>query len=121
MLSRSVYLHLLTVSTDESGWSWFIPLHDGITSVGVVLDQDISISKKRAGKEAAGERGYTLQQHYLEELNRSPGVLELIGEGKLRNKDKSEGVKAASDFSYSAPTYAGPNYRIAGDAGGVSL
>ena len=43
----------------------------------------------------------------------------LIGEGRLRNKDKPEGVKAASDFSYSAPSYAGPHYRIAGDAGGA--
>ncbi|THH13242.1 hypothetical protein EW146_g6960 [Bondarzewia mesenterica] len=25
--------------TDESGWAWFIPLHNGTTSVGVVMDQ----------------------------------------------------------------------------------
>lgn len=112
---------MLTSDTDESGWSWFIPLHDGTTSVGIVLDQDISTNKKRAGREAAGERGYSLQQHYLDELSRSPSVLELIGEGRLRNKDKPEGVKAASDFSYSASAYAGPNYRIAGDAGGAQI
>lgn len=85
------------------------------------MDQDISTNKKRAGREAAGERGFSLQDHYLQELRLSPNVLELIGEGQLRNKDKSEAVKAASDFSYSASTYAGPNYRIAGDAGGTQI
>ena len=83
------------------------------------MDQDISISKKRSGRDSAGARGYSLQDHYLEELRRAPGAMKLIGEGQLRNKDKPEGVKAASDFSYSAPSYAGPHYRIAGDAGGA--
>ncbi|KAF8973166.1 hypothetical protein BDZ97DRAFT_1900957 [Flammula alnicola] len=53
--------------TDESGWAWFIPLHNGTTSVGVVMNEKI--------------------------------------------------VKSASDFSYSAPSYAGSGYRIVGDAG----
>ena len=83
------------------------------------MDQDISTNKKRAGRNAAGVRGYSLQDHYLEELQRAPGVMKLIGEGRLRNKDNPEGVKAASDFSYAAPSYAGPRYRIAGDAGGA--
>ena len=30
-------------------------------------------------------------------------------------------VKSASDFSYSAPSYAGRGYRIIGDAGGAYL
>lgn len=33
--NSNVYLY----STDESGWAWFIPLHNGLTSVGVVMDQ----------------------------------------------------------------------------------
>lgn len=120
MFIPGVYSPILTSDTDESGWAWFIPLHDGSVSVGVVMDQDISINKKRAGREAAGARGYSLQDHYLEELPKAPGVMNLIGEGgKLRNRDKPEGVKSASDFSYSAPSYAGPYFRIAGDAGGA--
>ncbi|KAG8216212.1 putative halogenase [Butyriboletus roseoflavus] len=102
---------------DESGWVWFIPLHNGSTSIGIVMDQDISINKKRSGRDFAGKRGYGLQDHYLEELRRAPGVMKLIGEGWLRNKDKPEAVKAASDYSYAASSYAGPHYRIAGDAG----
>jgi len=35
----------------------------------------------------------------------------------LRNLGKSGSVKSASDYSYSATSYAGDHYRIAGDAG----
>ena len=83
------------------------------------MDQDISTNKKRSGRDSAGARGYGLQDHYLEELRRAPGVMRLIGEGRLREKDKPGCVKAASDFSYAASSYAGPRYRIAGDAGGA--
>jgi len=83
------------------------------------MDQDISNSKKRAGRNDTSAHGYSLQDHYLEELRRVPGVMKLIGEAQLRNKDKPEGVMAASDFSYAASSYAGPHYRIAGDAGGA--
>ena len=27
--------------TDESGWAWFIPLHTGVTSVGVVVNKEL--------------------------------------------------------------------------------
>ena len=31
----------LTSSPDESGWAWFIPLHTGVTSVGVVVNKEL--------------------------------------------------------------------------------
>ncbi|OJA15106.1 hypothetical protein AZE42_05581 [Rhizopogon vesiculosus] len=101
---------------DESGWAWFIPLHNGSTSVGVVMDKDISIRKKKATV-ATGGSGTNLQTHYMEELTRAPGVLKLIGIGTLRNDGQLDAVKSASDFSYSASTYAGDHFRLAGDAG----
>lgn len=55
---------------------------------------------------------------YLANLALAPGVLNLITE----NGKMDEGsVKNASDFSYSAPAYAGTGYRIIGDAGGRSF
>ena len=30
-----------TSSSDESGWAWFIPLHVGVTSIGVVVNKDL--------------------------------------------------------------------------------
>jgi len=48
-------------------------------------------------------------------LSLAPGVVKLISQvGKLVEGS----VKSATDFSYSAPTYAGNGYRIIGDAGG---
>lgn len=64
--------------------------------------------------------------------NHAPGLLKLIRSGRLLQFDKSESrmgahgvekvegcVRTASDFSYSAPSYAGEGYRIVGDAGGM--
>lgn len=91
---------------DESGWAWFIPLHNGSTSVGIVVSQ--KVYNATAGSTVA------LPARYLASLNLAPGVVKLIGKGML----VAGSVKSASDFSYSAPFYAGPNYRIVGDAGG---
>jgi len=101
--------------TDESGWSWFIPLHDGTTSVGIVMDQDISNRKKKELQNPTGMP--SLQAHYLQEIQKSPGLVKLMANGTLRNAGKPGSVKSASDYSYSATSYAGDHYRIAGDAG----
>ncbi|KAJ7796256.1 putative halogenase [Mycena olivaceomarginata] len=73
--------------TDETGWSWFIPLHNGTVSVGVVLKEEVSRTKRSmvVGSDVN-------KTHYLTQLKLAP-------------------------VSYSASYYAGPNYRIAGDAG----
>ncbi|KAJ7220920.1 putative halogenase, partial [Mycena pura] len=89
--------------TDETGWAWFIPLHNGTVSVGVVLKEDANRRKKQ---------GLDACAHYLNQLQLAPGVVDLLGCGKLTSE-----VKSAGDYSYSAAQYAGPNYRIAGDAG----
>jgi hypothetical protein len=54
--------------------------------------------------------------HYLSQLQLVPGLLRLLGNAKLTGE-----VKSAGDYSYSASHYAGPNFRIAGDAGGQLL
>ncbi|KAF9075633.1 hypothetical protein BDP27DRAFT_1212578 [Rhodocollybia butyracea] len=115
---------------DESGWAWFIPLHDGKTSVGIVMNQD-----RYNSQVAVGSKSSSLTQRYLANLHLAPGVVRLLN-GKnvgssAEESDESfqEGfenfcatlepgsVRSASDFSYSAPDYAGNGYRIAGDAG----
>ncbi|KAJ7090628.1 FAD/NAD-P-binding domain-containing protein [Mycena epipterygia] len=92
--------------TDESGWAWFIPLHGGRTSVGVVLKEDLSRAKKA---ELSGPDVNI--QHYHNQLKLAPGVVDLLGRAEFSGE-----VKSAGDYSYSASQYAGPNYRIAGDA-----
>ncbi|KAI0644720.1 hypothetical protein C8Q79DRAFT_912671 [Trametes meyenii] len=125
--------------SDESGWAWFIPLHEGLTSVGIVMDQKQLGIRSRASSSASGSPSLgggrrdtlsartssTLSDRYLSFLQLAPGVLDLIGEGELvtlkTDEDDEEEecpvARSASDYSYSASEYAGPGWRLAGDAG----
>ncbi|KAG9220643.1 hypothetical protein CCMSSC00406_0003742 [Pleurotus cornucopiae] len=98
--------------TDETGWAWFIPLHNGTTSVGIVMNQK-SHTDRTKQQVATGDGSSTMTSRYLENILLAPGLVDLIGEGKMVDGS----VKSASDFSYSAPKYAGERYRIVGDAG----
>jgi flavine halogenase len=105
---------------DESGWAWFIPLHNGTTSVGVVMNQKIYNSRLdnanvTCPSRPRGPSDSTLTSRYLSSLHLAPGVVNLITQSGIL---EGGSVKSASDFSYSANSYAGPGYRIIGDAGG---
>lgn len=89
---------------DESGWAWFIPLHNGTTSVGIVMNQEISKQKKAATA--------STQEYYDTSLKQAPMLLELLGEGK-----QVTDIKSASDYSYNASAYSFPYARIVGDSG----
>lgn len=82
------------------------------------MDQETSTRKKREAKNASYESD--LQAHYLKEVRKVPGLVKLLENATLRNSGQPGGVKSASDYSYSALSYAGDHYRIAGDAGGKS-
>ncbi|KAJ6529980.1 putative halogenase [Mycena vulgaris] len=103
---NAIWVEALT-GTDETGWCWFIPLHNGTVSVGVVLTEESSVSKKRAMPQADN----SLKSHYLAQLKLTPGLMRLIGEGELVSD-----IKSAGDYSYSATNYAGPKFRLVGDA-----
>jgi len=59
----------------------------------------------------------TMVSRYLSNLSLAPGLVALITPA---GRMVEGSVKSASDFSYSAPSYAGSHYRIIGDAGGWS-
>ena len=109
---------------DESGWAWFIPLHAGVVSIGIVEHQDIITKKKRA---FAGESGTSsMKDFYLSELKLAPEISCLLGDEAHLTFGPGEGsgqqlVKSTSDFSYAASSYSGTGYRIVGDAGGSYL
>ncbi|KAJ5719766.1 hypothetical protein N7493_007344 [Penicillium malachiteum] len=92
--------------TDQSGWCWAIPLHDGTLSVGIVMRQDLSLERKMA----LGSPGTI--EFYRHCLTLAPEIHERLAQAALVSE-----VKAASDWSYSASTYAGSNFRLVGDAG----
>ncbi|KAI0698239.1 hypothetical protein BC835DRAFT_1335198 [Cytidiella melzeri] len=126
--------------SDESGWAWFIPLHNGLTSVGVVMEQKQLGIRSRAVSSATTEpfvpstssftpsstnqarQHATLADKYLTYLHLAPGVQSLIGdeavlESVTDENGEAPAARSASDFSYSADSYAGEGWRVAGDAG----
>jgi hypothetical protein len=74
----------------------------------VVLKEESNRVKKSS---LGGSEGN--ETHYLNQLKFAPGLTGFLQDSKLTSE-----VKSAGDYSYSASHYAGPNYRIAGDAGG---
>ncbi|MCJ1382991.1 hypothetical protein MMC17_006104 [Xylographa soralifera] len=91
---------------DASGWVWSIPLHNGTRSIGVVMNQDISISKKKSMNYSSS------RDYYLESLKLTPGIMKI-----LKNATLVSDIKSASDWSYSSSSYASPYVRVVGDSG----
>ncbi|KAL6355310.1 hypothetical protein LRP88_10896 [Fusarium phalaenopsidis] len=91
---------------DASGWAWFMPLHDGTRSVGIVQDQKLATEKRQASG-----RPSTLD-FYKKVLELAPKTKELLEGAELVSE-----IRSASDYSYTASTYHLPNARICGDAG----
>ncbi|KIK61206.1 hypothetical protein GYMLUDRAFT_43286 [Collybiopsis luxurians FD-317 M1] len=127
---------------DESGWAWFIPLHNGKTSVGIVMNQEQYNAQCKSHSSSSGAQAKTesssLVQRYLANLRLAPGLIRLLSgkdlggvseDGEPTSEEEEvidmplsatlepDSVRSASDFSYSAPVYAGGGYRIIGDAG----
>lgn len=89
---------------DGTGWAWFIPLHNGTTSVGVVMQQTSYTAKKKQTP--------IMRDFFQRHVHDAPGISELLGKATLVSD-----VRSATDWSYSAPCYASPYIRIVGDAG----
>ena len=105
-LNLSSLYHTNISPLDASGWCWCIPLHNGTMSVGIVMRQDMSTSKKKALGSPSG------LEFYKESLKLAPNALKIIGNAEMVTE-----IKQASDWSYSAPAYSSPYVRIVGDAG----
>lgn len=90
---------------DGSGWAWAIPLHNDVLSVGVVARQDIFFAKKKE----ANVDATTFYKQYLE---LAPQIKSLLEGAEMVSE-----TRQASDWSYSASAYAGPHFRLVGDAG----
>jgi flavin-dependent dehydrogenase len=74
-------------------------------SVGVVARQDVFFSKKKAS-------GLDPQAFYKDYLKLVPQINDMLSNAEIVGD-----IKQASDWSYSASAYAGPHFRIIGDAG----
>jgi flavine halogenase len=93
------------IFADGSGWVWSISLHDGTLSCGLVVYQETFFAKKKA----SDLDGLAFYKEYLKQAAEVNAM--------LRDAKIVSDLKQASDWSYSASAYAGPNFRIVGDAG----
>ena len=93
------------ISIDESGWAWFIPLHNGSHSIGVVMNQE-KMNKSKASSSLSSK------DFYLSSLNLAPRLNGYLSGGQILSE-----VKSASDYSYNSSYYAIPYARVVGDAG----
>ena len=74
--------------------------------MGIVQNQEMATEKKKKMAEPSS-KGF-----YLESLELVPGIKDLLKSAELVSE-----ITSASDWSYSASSYAFPGVRIAGDAG----
>ncbi|HTQ40115.1 MAG TPA: NAD(P)/FAD-dependent oxidoreductase [Pirellulales bacterium] len=88
----------------KHGWFWYIPLHDDITSVGVVAAYDY-LFKNRPGK--------SHEEIYFEEVSRCPGLQPL-----LAGATRCDEFRAAKEYSYRSRQAAGDGWVLCGDAFG---
>jgi flavin-dependent dehydrogenase len=89
-------------TSNKEGWFWYIPLHNDITSVGVVGPFDY-LFKGRGSHEAT----------YDEEVELCPALWEW-----LANAKRVTGYFATKDYSYRSKAVAGNGWVLIGDAFG---
>lgn len=93
----------ISVISIPDGWFWYIPLHDGTYSVGVVVHKSALQSKRR-------EMG-SLEAVYQHAIEQSPTI-----SAQLTRARRISRVHAEGDYSYAMPQFAGSGWFASGDA-----
>ncbi len=91
----------ITVFWFDHGWFWFIPLLNGLTSVGMVT---WPYHMKTRGRRS-------LQQFLMDNIATSPDL-----EARLRDASLANEVEATGNFSYESKQSHGQDYLLLGDA-----
>jgi flavin-dependent dehydrogenase len=86
------------------GWTWLIPLRDGLMSVGHVVHIDAFRERRRQQP--------SLRDVFESYSANSPNLRPLLAKAKLHSE-----IHVEADFSYSADRFAGPGWFLSGDAG----
>ncbi len=84
----------------EHGWAWFIPLPDGLMSIGCVCWPEY-LKQRRGSAEA----------FLMQTLERMPGACERMRDAALEGE-----VRVTGNYSYACTRMAGPGWVMAGDA-----
>ena len=86
----------------KEAWFWYIPLHDGTVSVGLVGDNDFLL-----------KRGGSPQQTFESEMKNCPGI-----QRRLRDATQAGRFHIAKEFSYTTQQQTGDGWVLIGDAAG---
>ena len=92
----------ILIESCEDGWLWKIPLADGLSSIGAVVDRDHGVRAIRD----LGRRGFLAGQ-----IGGSTRIAALVG----ADEPTAEPV-VVRDWSYAARRMTGPGYVLLGDA-----
>ena len=93
----------ILIESQPSGWMWNIPLRDGWSSVGAVVDSE-------TGQEGIRQLG---AQRFLEtQIAAAPQTAQMLANARLVS-----GPEIVRDWSYRCRQLYGPGYILAGDAG----
>jgi flavin-dependent dehydrogenase len=84
----------------DHGWFWFIPLKDGVTSVGAVVWPYYMKNRDKP-----------LRDYFLETIERCPALKERLAEAELTAEPEATG-----NYSYHCDRCQGDNYVMLGDA-----
>ena len=90
------------IESAKGGWSWKIPLADGVSSVGTVVDRDVGVRRIReAGSEA----------YFAEQIAAASRTAAMIGDRRPNGP-----VTVVRDWSYAASRMTAPGLTLVGDA-----
>ncbi len=90
----------ITIFWFDHGWFWFIPLADGVTSVGAVTWPYFMKTRKKP-----------LREFFLDLIAMCPALSERLEDAELVSE-----VEATGNFSYTCDRTHGANYLLLGDA-----
>jgi flavin-dependent dehydrogenase len=110
---------LVMHTENADSWFWFIPLSDGVVSVGVVGGIDYLVGRKRAASDtpaarvavAGGDSDSLPQRIFEEELAKCPALVE-----RLQGAQQVQPMRVLKDFSYRGRRMAGDGWVLVGDA-----
>jgi flavin-dependent dehydrogenase len=95
---------LVLQTKGKTGWFWYIPQHDNVTSVGVVASYDYLFTRRETKDH---------ETIYQEEVESCPGLKPLLAPGK-----RIAPFRAAKEYSYRSRQAAGDGWVLVGDAFG---
>ncbi len=90
----------ITIYWFDHGWFWFIPLADGVTSIGAVVWPHYLKSRTKP-----------VREFFLDTIALCPALRERLAQATLSSE-----VEATGNFSYACDRTHGPGYVMIGDA-----